>query len=117
MSETTDSNRVKRCLNIIKLILAAFPSIIFGGFTIIFTLQQNHVSNENRKQDQLQADELNIRKTFETYIDHVSILLVDHKFNRSNPEHLLYLRVKTLTALRHVDVNRKTDLTVCLNTN
>ncbi|CAF1435568.1 unnamed protein product [Adineta steineri] len=115
MSETTDSNRVKRCLNIIKLILAAFPSIIFGGFTIIFTIQQNHVSNENRKQDQLQADELNIRKTFETYIDHVSILLVDHKFNRSNPEHLLYLRVKTLTALRHVDVNRKRDIILFLH--
>ncbi|CAF1496397.1 unnamed protein product, partial [Adineta steineri] len=73
------------------------------------------VSNENRKQDQLQADELNIRKTFETYIDHVSILLVDHKFNRSNPEHLLYLRVKTLTALRHVDVNRKRDIILFLH--
>jgi uncharacterized protein YjbI with pentapeptide repeats len=101
-------------LNIIKVILAAFPSIVFGIFTIVFTLQQNHVANENRKQDQQQAEEHNIRTTFENYIDHISALLLDNKFNRSNSEYLLHLRVKTLTVLRHVDVPRKRDIILFL---
>ena len=96
------------------MILAAFPSIIFGIFTIVFTIQQNHVANENRRQDQQQADEHNIRTTFENYIDHVSALFLDKKFERNNTEHLLHLRVKTLTVLRHVDVSRKRDIILFL---
>ncbi|CAF4050618.1 unnamed protein product [Rotaria sp. Silwood1] len=106
--------RESACLNINKMILAALPSIVFGVFTIIFTLQQNQAARENRKQDQQQADELSVRTTFENYINDISTLLLNRKFNRSNPEHLLHIRVKTMTVLRHVDANRKRDVILFL---
>ncbi|CAF1310720.1 unnamed protein product [Adineta ricciae] len=102
------------CLKVIKFLLAAFPSVVFGVFTIVFTVQQHITGIENRKQDQKQADEQNIRSTFENYIDDISNLLLDEKFNRSNSEHLLHIRVKTLTTLRHVDINRKRDIILFL---
>ncbi|UJR14510.1 hypothetical protein I4U23_001506 [Adineta vaga] len=57
-------SKSNRYLEIIKLLLAAFSSVVFGVFTIIFTVQQNITANENRKQDQKQADEQSIRTTF-----------------------------------------------------
>ncbi|CAF3281293.1 unnamed protein product [Rotaria socialis] len=95
------------CLNITKMILAALPTLVFGVFTTVFTLQQNLVARENRKQDQLQAEEKNIRSSFENFIDDISALLLDRKFNRSNPEHLLHIRIKTMTVLSYVDADRK----------
>ncbi len=35
-------------------------------------------------------------------------------YNRSNSEHLLQIRVKTLTVLHHVDINRKRDIILFL---
>ena len=103
-----------RCLNISNMVLAALPTIAFGVFTIIFTMQQNRAANENRKQDQQQADEQSIRVTFENYINDISELLLDLNFNRSNTEHLLHIRVKTMTVLRYVDANRKRDIVLFL---
>ena len=103
-----------RCLNISNMVLAALPTIAFGVFTIIFTMQQNRAANENRKQDQQQADEQSIRVTFENYINDISKLLLDLNFNRSNTEHLLHIRVKTMTVLRYVDANRKRDIVLFL---
>jgi uncharacterized protein YjbI with pentapeptide repeats len=102
------------CVKVIKILLAALPSVIFGVFTIIFTIQQNQTANENRIQDQNQADEQNIRSTFENYIDDISELLLNTKFTRSNSEHLLHIRVKTLTVLRYVDAGRKRDIILFL---
>ncbi|CAF1422646.1 unnamed protein product [Adineta steineri] len=102
------------CVKISKLLLAALPSVVFGVFTIIFTIQQNSTANKNRQQDQRQSDELSIRSTFENYINDISKLLLDTKFNRSNPEHLLHIRVKTLTVLRNVDAHRKRDIVLFL---
>jgi uncharacterized protein YjbI with pentapeptide repeats len=104
------SHKFHSCLNLAKIMLAALPSFIFGVFTIVFTLQQNYASQKNREQDQKQADERGIRHTFENYIDGVSALLLSRRFNRSDPEHLLHIRVKTLTVLRHVDAARKREI-------
>lgn len=98
------------CLNAAKMLLAALPSIVFGAFTVIFTLQQNLTARENRKQDQAQATEQNIRSTFENYVHDISALLLDRKFNKSDPEHLLYIRIKTMAVLRHVDPYRRHDI-------
>ena len=97
-----------------KMILAALPSIVFGLFTILFTLQQQRESQKNREQDQKQADERSIRASYENYISDVSALLLDRKFNRSNSDHLLHIRVKTLSVLRHVDAQRKRDILLFL---
>ncbi|CAF3981239.1 unnamed protein product [Rotaria magnacalcarata] len=108
-SEVNRSSKPKSCscLNITKMILAALPTLVFGVFTTVFALQQNQAARENRKQDQLQAEEKNIRSSFENFIDDISALLLDRKFNRSNPEHLLHIRIKAMIVLGNVDANRK----------
>ena len=102
------------CVTTAKILLAALPSIVFGVFTILFTLQQQQASEKNRQQDQKQTDERNIRSTYENYISDISALLLDRKFNRSNPDHLLHIRVKTLSVLRYVDAQRKRDVILFL---
>ena len=103
-----------RCLSITEMVLAALPSIIFGVFTVVFAVQQDKTARENRQQDQRQEDEQNIRSSFEKYIDDISALVLSRKFNRSNPEHLLHIRVKTLSVLRRVDASRKRDIILFL---
>lgn len=110
------SKKSKRCScsGILKFLVGALPTIVFGAFTITFSLQQDAVATKNREQDQRQADERSIRSTFESYIDSISNRLLDRKFNRSNPDHLLFIRVKTLTALRYIDGQRKRDVILFL---
>jgi uncharacterized protein YjbI with pentapeptide repeats len=103
-----------KCFNVTKLILIALPSIAFGIFTIIFTLQQDNFAKMNQNQNQHQSDEQNTRVTFESYIDDISTLLLKKSFNRSDDKYLLYIRVKTLATLRHVDATRKRDIILFL---
>lgn len=114
MSElvSVQSKRSKRRAfgSFVKTFFTALPSIIFGLFTILFTLQQNSVAQKHRDQDQRQSDERSMRTTFENYIQEISSLLLNRKFNRTDPEHLLHIRVKTLTTLRHVDAVRSRDI-------
>lgn len=84
----------------IKLIFSLLPSVILGAFTIIFTVQQNTSNNNNRQQDREQSIQLTQRAIFDNYIDTVSERLLSPYFNRSNQDHLLTIRAKTLTALR-----------------
>ncbi|CAF4197515.1 unnamed protein product, partial [Adineta steineri] len=51
--------KLSKRLNIIKLLLAALPTVAFGVFTIVFTLQQDASAKATREQDQQQADETN----------------------------------------------------------
>ena len=76
----------------------------------MFTLQQNSVAQKHRDQDQRQSDERSMRTTFENSIQEISSLLLNRKFNRTDPEHLLHIRVKTLTTLRYVDAVRSRDI-------
>jgi hypothetical protein len=101
-------------LKIVKIISITLPSIIFGIFTIVFTLQQNNFAKLNREQDQRQADEENNRIIFQNYLNDISTFLLRQDFNRSNSEHLLQIRVKTLAVLHHVDINRKRDIILFL---
>lgn len=118
MSEvvSVQSSKSKRgsCLKCLNLLITAFPSIVLGVFTIVFTVVQSDMAQKNREQDQREAEERNMRTTFDDYIKDVSSLLLDRKFNRSNREHLLHISVKTLTALRYVDAVRSRDIILFL---
>ncbi|CAF5206243.1 unnamed protein product, partial [Rotaria magnacalcarata] len=43
-----------RCVSIFKLTLAALPTLVFGVFTIAFSLQQDAAAKAAREQDQRQ---------------------------------------------------------------
>jgi uncharacterized protein YjbI with pentapeptide repeats len=103
-----------RWMKLSKLILIAFPSIIFGTLTIVFSLQQNNFTKIIRAQDQNQADELNIRTIFQTYINDMTKILFRKSSNQTSNEDLLHIRVKTLTALNYLDSNRRRDIILFL---
>ena len=55
--------------------------------------------------------------TNDDYIDIISERLLNPQFNRSNYEHLQTIRVKTLTALRHLDRDYKKEIIIFLYEN
>jgi uncharacterized protein YjbI with pentapeptide repeats len=104
-----------RWMKMLKIMLIAFPSIIFGIFTIVSSLQQNNFTKMIREQDQKQSDELNIRTIFQNYINDITKVISQKiSFNQTNNEDLLQIRVKTLTALNYLDPNRKRDMILFL---
>ncbi|UJR07448.1 hypothetical protein I4U23_011734 [Adineta vaga] len=104
-------------LNLLKILLAALPTIVFGVFTIVFTIQQNASARATREQDQRQADETNRRVIFKEYIDDMKELLLDENFKENSYKSLLHMRVQTLTALRNLDADRKHDIILFLYEN
>jgi uncharacterized protein YjbI with pentapeptide repeats len=105
------------CLNLLKLSLAALPTIVFGIFTIVFSLQQDASAKATREQDQRQADEINRRIIFKEYIDDMKEVLLDKHFQQNMNTSLLHIRIQTLTVLRNLDVVRKHDVILFLYEN
>jgi uncharacterized protein YjbI with pentapeptide repeats len=105
------------CFKLCKLFLASLPAIVFGAFTVIFTLQQEASANAAREQDQRQADEINRRTIFKEYIDDMTELLLNRNENANISMILLHIRVQTLTVLQTLDMNRKRDVIVFLYEN
>ena len=105
------------CFSLFKLSLAALPTVVFGIFTIVFTLQQDASARATRLQDQKQADETNHRIIFKEYIDGIKELLLDEHFQENMNKSLLLARVQTLTVLRHLDGHRKRDVILFLYEN
>ncbi|CAF1638938.1 unnamed protein product, partial [Rotaria sordida] len=93
-----------------RVIISILPTIIFGVFTVTFTVQQNDFFRKTREQDVLVADAQNKRLIFDNYIDVISDRLLSSQFRRNNSEHLLTIRAKTLTALRHLDAHYKSEI-------
>ncbi|CAF0944471.1 unnamed protein product [Adineta ricciae] len=96
--------------------MAAFPTIVFGVFTVVFTLQQNQYQQAAHEQDQRQADEINRRVIFKEYIDDMKELL-GKGFHEHINQSLLHIRVQTLTVLRQLDIQRKRDVILFLYEN
>jgi uncharacterized protein YjbI with pentapeptide repeats len=105
------------CFSLFKLSLAALPTVVFGIFTIVFTLQQDASARATRQQDQQQADETNNRIIFKEYINGIKELLLDEHFQENMNKSLLLARVQTLTVLRHLDGHRKRDVILFLYEN
>ena len=104
-------------MKILKVCVAFIPPIVFGIFPIIFTIQQDAAAKAMREQDQQQADETNRRIIFKEYIDDMKELLLKENFNENIEQSLLYIRIQTLTVLRHLDSERKRDLILFLYEN
>lgn len=101
----------------LKLILNVTPSVVFGIFTVIFTIQQDSFSRSTREFEQ--QHELLQRKQaiFDNCINTISDLLISPYFNRSDIRHLRPVREKVLSALRRVDETQKRDIIFFLYSN
>ena len=105
--KTKTGNRRKCCFIWTKLFVSALFPLIFGIFTITFTIQQGSIARANRDQDQAQTDELRRQTVYDNFIDEVSKLL-HHHVNQSLVTYLQDdIRVKTLNSLSQVDSDRK----------
>ena len=104
-------------LNLCKVLFAALPTVVFGVFTVVFTLQQNASARATREQDQRQEDENNRRIIFKGYIDDVTKLLLEQPDEANFSEILLHIRVQTIIVLQNLDVYRKAQLVVFLYEN
>lgn len=117
MSEYEQSRKLPRFVIWVKLVFAVVPSIVFGVFTIIFTVQQNSFAQSARSQDQELASIQRKEAIFDNCLDIISALLIDPNFNRSNVEHLQPIQAKVLTTLRRLDADQKRDIIVFLHAN
>jgi hypothetical protein len=109
--------RKVRRSNWVRVLISTLPSVIFGVFTVVFTIQQNSSSRATRDQDRRYSDAQSRRSIFDNYIDIISERLLNPQFNRSNYEHLQTIRVKTLTALRQLDRDYKREIILFLYEN
>jgi uncharacterized protein YjbI with pentapeptide repeats len=100
-----------------KLILGVIPSLVFGLFTVVFTIQQNAFSQATRELEQHQTLQQRRQAVFDNCIDVISDLLVSPHFNRSDVKHLRPIREKVLTTLRQIDARQKRDIVFFLYTN
>jgi uncharacterized protein YjbI with pentapeptide repeats len=113
MSVATQSNPVsvrgnRKMLDCCRLVFSALVPCLVGIFTIIFTLQQQLLSNRQREQDQQNQLDAQRQTLFDAYIDDISNLLLQTLgTNRSDDKFLLYARTKTLNALRNLNPERK----------
>ncbi|CAF4018319.1 unnamed protein product [Rotaria magnacalcarata] len=92
-----------------KIVISTLIPCILGIFTIIFTLQQQQLSKQQQDQQHWHQLDSQRQQSFTTYIDDISEYLtqssgIDPVTNKTS---LLYIRTKTLTVLRTLDVERK----------
>ncbi|CAF1125832.1 unnamed protein product [Didymodactylos carnosus] len=97
-----------------NLLLSSLIPLMIGVFTVAVTIQQQQISDRQRQQDQNQADDLQKENVFTGYIDDISKLILNTSQLSNTEQSLLYIRTKTLTALRKLGVPRKTHLILFL---
>lgn len=113
----TKVDKSKVWISSVKLIFLALPGIVFGIFTVVFTVQQDQANRRQQQLDRQQAEELNQRLTYNQYINDAKTLLLNRNFDRQKQKTLRHLRALTLTVLQNLDVKRKHDVILYLYEN
>ncbi|CAF3847480.1 unnamed protein product [Adineta steineri] len=89
-----------------KLFLSALIPCILGIFTIVFTVQQQVLSQQQHEIDRQNQRDAQRETAFNAYINDISNLLLNtNHTNKTN--FFLYIRTKTLTVLRSLNPERK----------
>lgn len=117
MTPTSAIKKRERCVSWLKLMLNVIPSIVFGVFTIVFTIQQNSIADATRQQEREHVLQQRQQMLFDNCIDAISNFLITPHFNQSNSDHLNAIREKVLTTLRQVNLVQKRDTIFFLYTN
>lgn len=112
---TVPSNRITtndncNVANWCKVVLSALVPCVLGIFTIAFTLQQQSLARKQHELNQQSQLDAQRQTLFDAYIGDISnLLLHTSDTNRTREKKfLLYVRTKTLTALRNLNSERKT---------
>ena len=92
-----------------QLIASALVPFVLGIFTVVFTIQQQSLSKQQHEIDRRNQRDAQQQVTFDTYINDISNLLLHSvETNETHRAKIrLYVRTKTLTALRNLNAARK----------
>jgi len=103
----SEDKKIKK-FQLIKLLTSLALPLSVAIFTLITTLQNRHMDQQNRKQDLAQAEDEQRQNFFVNYINDISRYRDKNIENLTNDVNkLLYIRTKTLTTLRKLDNERK----------
>ena len=91
----------------LKACSTALVPLMIGVMTLVTTLQQNKLANDNRRQDLYIAQATRQDLILSTYLNEMSRLLIDFNFNLSKQVRSIVVRPKTLTALHQLNPQRK----------
>jgi uncharacterized protein YjbI with pentapeptide repeats len=93
---------------LIKLLTSLALPLAVALFTLITTIQNRQIAEQNREQDLKQAEDEQRQNVFVSYINDISHYRDKYSSNLTNNlDKLLYIRTKTLTVLRKLDNERK----------
>ena len=106
----SSSSQPTVCFSWSRILLSASFPVIFGIFSVIFTIQQNIISQANREQDQRQANILRQQNIYDAYINDISALILSPSFNESNRHQLNYIGFKTVDIIKHLSKAQKRDI-------
>ena len=106
MAASTNRSRTKDWC---KIILSGLVPFVLGVFTIVFSLQQQSLSTKQNELDRWNQLDGQQQTIFNAYINDISNLLLQISDTNKTREKkiLLYVKTKTLTALRNLNSERK----------
>ena len=91
------------------LIPVSLPLVI-GIFTVITTIQNRHIAQQQRNADKSRAEDGQRETVFTNYINEISRYRDENTDNIFDTSKILYIHTKTLTALRNLDEERKKNI-------
>ena len=95
----------------IKLLTSFAVPLTIGIFTLVTSLQNRHIARQERDQDRRQAEDEQRETVYVSYINDISRFRDANIGNLTrNLDKLIYIRSKTLAALRTLDVERKKNI-------
>jgi uncharacterized protein YjbI with pentapeptide repeats len=107
-SKSTKTKTIPNKLQLIKLLSSLALPLAVGIFTLVTTVQNRRIARQEREQDVEQSEDEQREAVFMNYINDIARYRdrnIDNLTN--NTDKLLYIRTKTLTSLRKLDIERK----------
>lgn len=114
-NKDAEGKPVRTKLEWIKLLTSFAVPLTIGIFTLVTSLQNRHIARQERDQDTRQAEDEQRETVYVSYINDISRFRDANIVNLTrNPDKLIYIRSKTLAALRTLDVERKKNILLFL---
>ena len=96
-----------------RVVLSRSITLILGVFSVVYTIQQDHLARIYREQDQYDNTQIRQQMIYDSYMDQMSQLFLS-KTNLTSVDTKLHLRIKTLNTLRYVSLHQQYEIILFL---
>ena len=109
-SDGTQNSFRSTIIQWIQLLIPLSLPLAIGLFTVITTIQNRQIAQQQRDADKTQAEDGQRETVFTNYINEISRYRDENNDKMLDISKMLYVRAKTLTILRDMDEERKKNI-------